>query len=91
MGLGNVFAQSTTVFVPYEAAGYKVLMTKSSSVPSGFQNPTFNDATWATKVASFGKVNPPCPLNTTDHVHTEWEESKDVLFRKHITIPAGTR
>jgi hypothetical protein len=88
---GNALAQPSMVFVPYEAAGYKILMTKGTSVPVNFQSPTFNDASWATAVAAVGKLNPPCPLNTSAHVHTEWTQSKDVLLRKHITLPAGAR
>ena len=91
IGAVNAFAQSRTTFLPYEAAGYKLLMTKASSVPVNFQSPTFNDASWATAMAAVGKINPPCPLNTSAHVHTEWVQSKDVLLRKHITLPAGTR
>src|SRR5512141_2845091 len=92
---GTALGQSGTVFIDYLASGYKYQIVKSND-PSiaKFQAPSFIDTTWSTGRAAFGTLNntssPPCPLNDTAHVKVLWPSSRDVLTRKHFSLPAGT-
>ena len=50
---------------------------------------------WSCGDGAFGTLNntssPPCPLNDAAHVKTIWPSSKDILIRRHISLPAGAR
>ncbi|TSA24983.1 hypothetical protein D4R75_00385, partial [bacterium] len=90
------FSQLNKVFIPYQAQGFKFLAAKSgSAVIQGFPSPTCYDDDWTTVNGAFGTLNntssPPCPLNDAAHVKTIWPSSRDILVRKHFTVPAGTR
>ena len=78
------------------ATGYKYAIVKSNDPDiNKFQNPSFNENPWQTGAAAFGVLNntssPPCPLNDSLHVMVQWQSSRDVLARKHFTLPAGAR
>ncbi len=89
-------AQQNIVFVSYQSSGYKYQAVKSSSpLISNFQNPGFNDASWSNGSAGFGTTTlpntPPCPLNDVAFVRTDWPQSRDLLIRRVLSLPAGTK
>ncbi|CAN5578613.1 hypothetical protein BH23CHL2_BH23CHL2_18370 [soil metagenome] len=56
---------------------------------SGFESPTYDDASWAVGQAGFGTASGGCSWNTPTHVKTNWAINSDLLIRKEISLPAG--
>ena len=92
-------AQTTnrTVFLPFLSKNYKYQFVKSgATVASKFYKTGSDTGTgWSTGNGAFGTLNntssPPCPLNDTAHIKTLWPSSRDLLIRRHLSIPAGAR
>ena len=85
-------------FVPYLSSGYTYqFVNKSASLVGTFY--LYKGETgkgWTTGgPAAFGTLNnttsPPCPLNTSSFVKTTWASGKDLLIKKYLALPAGTR
>src|SRR5688572_4932161 len=66
----------------------------------GFEDPDYDDSAWDSGPAAFGYVlegtqligplSPPCIMNR-ELVETEWDVGTDMLLRKVVTVPVGTR
>lgn len=86
----NVHAQTvptaTWTVVPFNSPGWKYRNVAYGGDP-GFQQPTYNDSTWATGTAGFGIIGN-CPLNDSSHVHTAWPEVTEMLLRKRFDLPS---
>jgi hypothetical protein len=78
-------AGADQVLIPYGGDGYRYFVTGHGGVP-GFQDPAFDDSTWAIGDAAFGSGGG-CPLDPT--VRTNWPLFTDILLRKSFDLPAG--
>jgi uncharacterized repeat protein (TIGR02543 family) len=91
------YGQGNTTFVPFLATGYTYqFVSQGSSLTQKFYKLGPDTGTgWSRGNGAFGTLNntssPPCPLNDAAHVKTIWPSSKDVLIRRHIVLPAGTK
>jgi parallel beta-helix repeat protein len=83
-------AQTNSTVIPFLATGYKYQQVAWGSL-SGFEDPSYNDITWATGQAGFGTFPSPCPLNNSTYVKTPWTANTDMLIRKHFNLPGGAR
>ena len=90
-------AQVGKEFIPFLATGYRYQFVKGDDkYMSKYTNTGIDTCSgWSTGNAAFGTLNnttsPPCPLNDAAHVKTIWPSSRDLVVRKHFTLPAGTR
>lgn len=94
----SLFGQSGQVLVPYKDGGYVYQFVKPTSTiitTSSFANPSSSESGCTVGRGAFGTLNnttsPPCPLNDTSNVHTIWPSSKDLVIRKHISLPNKAR
>ncbi|MDH3251527.1 MAG: hypothetical protein OEM41_01980, partial [Ignavibacteria bacterium] len=92
----GAYAQLRQTFVKYEDTGYRYLVAKKNDkVLNQFYASNFIDTAWPVGDAAVGTLNntssPPCPLNDATHIKIFWPSSREVLLRKHVNLPAGTR
>ncbi len=91
--------QANKMFVPFLSRGYKTLFVKNNSsfvntfyLYNGEAGAGFYDTSAA--YGTFNNTNsPPCPLNdqSLGYVRTLWPSSRDLLLKRYIAFPAGTR
>src|SRR5215472_16005341 len=74
-----------TSIIPYQSTGWKYEEVAQGDNP-GFQNPSYDDSSWASGQAGFGTTDGVCPWNNTSSVHTNWDPNTDILLRKHFTV-----
>ncbi len=93
------WGQANTVFVPFLSRGYKALFVKSPQtiVNTFYRYNGESGAGFFDTTAAFGTFNntgsPPCPLNdpALGYVRTLWPSSRDLLLKRYLALPAGTR
>ena len=84
----NAPRSAPTIVVPYGASGYRYQVVGADD-GVGFEQPDFDDSTFADGDAGFG-TRQGCELNNPDDVKTEWPVETDLLVRRTFELPAGT-
>jgi hypothetical protein len=95
VGANISYGQLTNEFVPLLAPKYTYQFAKSNApiIRSFYSAGEDTGTGWLRGPAAFGTLNntgaPPCPLNIADNVNTPWPSSRDLLLRRHLSLPAG--
>ena len=80
-------AGATNVVVPYGASGWRHQVVAHGD-GSGFEDPAFDDSSWAVGQAAFGTPFDGCPLGDT--VETVWPADTDILLRRTVDTPIAS-
>jgi hypothetical protein len=86
----NFYTFVTTELLPYQSTGYRYkVIDLNENPPTGYEEPGFDDSSWALGNAAFGYSVGYCSLQTT--VGTPWQLNSRLLIRRSVSIPANSR
>jgi RHS repeat-associated protein len=74
--------------VTYQAEGWKYEQV-SQGAGTGFEAPTFDDASWPDGTGAFASGGS-CSVQNDGSAHTSWSVNTDMLVRRHVSLSPGT-
>ena len=87
LGDEQLAPDSLVTLLPYGADGFRYqILQPTATIPTGFEQPAYNDSSWAQGAAAFGAL-PRCVAPTT--LRTDWAINTRLVTRKKFTIPPG--
>ncbi|HMD14421.1 MAG TPA: hypothetical protein VKI62_07345, partial [Bacteroidota bacterium] len=85
--------QSNTILVPYLSSGYLYqAVNQNSTIISSlsYAKVGTSESGYLTGSAAFGTLGS-CSLNNSTHIKTTWPATKDLVIRKHLSLPLGAK
>jgi surface antigen len=81
---------TTSEVLPYRSSGYRFsIIGQNETPPGGFEQPGFDDSSWAVGTAAFGHSVGYCSWGST--IASAWPVNSRLLVRKSVSLPASSR